>query len=198
MYSKTISSPTYIWWEGKMGQKWCCQPNAFWLSLGILWINQYCCFIHMCKSFRKKNLSSPRYPLSIKYSANLTDLLWGRLMSVSNAKGKVSASKAHRWLAAEKITKPQALFPAMGAQSAAPHSLVNKKKQQPLAFGQTSCTQVVTLFARLKSASVCSIVSPQVISMDGYFLFKGIMDWQLLTRWRVINQPSLHKLITVQ
>lgn len=80
------------------------------------------------------------------------------------------------------------------SESTAPLSLVNRNKQQPLAFGQTSCAQVAMFFATLKSASFCSSVSSQVLSTDGYFPFRGLWaDNYWLDG--AINQPSLHEWI---
>lgn len=127
---------------------------------------------------KKKNLSSFRYPQSTKNSANFTDLLRGRLLSVSKAKeSKASASKAHRWPAAPKLySQPWVLNQVHSWTSGAGDMQV---KCSHLHLGRPAVLRQC-FFARLKSASVCSSISPQVISMDHLLSLQRIMGWQLL------------------
>lgn len=103
----------------------------------------------------------------------------GRPTSVSKPKaGKASASEAHGWPTADGGAKPHQspqLYsqPQVLSTDCTPRP-VSSNKLQPLAFGQSSCALVATHSARLKSASVCSSVSSQVISTDGYFAFRGL------------------------
>lgn len=86
--------------------------------------------------------------------------------------------------------KALSFIPSHGcSKSAALLSLGNRNKQQPLAFGQTSCAQVA-MFSCQAKISIC------LFKWWAWMATFPSGDYGLtITGWSVINQPSLHELI---